>query len=294
MILLKQLTMRYPGGKGIFDVSFNVEAGEVFGYLGPNGAGKTTTIRCLLGFLQPASGGCAISGINCWEEAPRIGRMLGYLPGEPAFFEGMRGGEFLRLLMRLRGIRDTTRQKMLLARFDLDPSGPIRRMSKGQRQKLAIVAAFMHDPAILILDEPSSGLDPLMQNIFIELIHEEKARGKTILMSSHSFEETDRTCDRAAIIRDGRLVAVESIEALKRSQQRRYVVQLRRAEDLQRLENAGFPLYAVQGRRAEIRLTGPVDPLLKALAQVEVEGLEMGPESLESAFMHYYGQEVHP
>lgn len=194
VIALSHITKDYGGGHGVFDVSFAVEQGEVFGFLGPNGAGKTTTIRQLMGFLAPDSGTCTINGLDCRTQTAAIQKNMGYIPGEPALPDDIRGGEFIRFLAAYRGMRGTGRAGELCERFELDASGRIRRMSKGMKQKVAIVCALMHDPAVLILDEPTSGLDPLMQNRFIDLILEEKQRGKTVLMSSHMFEEVERTC----------------------------------------------------------------------------------------------------
>lgn len=226
VIEINNLTRDYGRGKGIFDVSFRVNEGEVFGFLGPNGAGKTTTIRHLMGFIQNKSGSCRINGMDCWRESANIQKSLGYIPGEINFFDDMTGTEFLTFVSRYKGISDLERQKELLERFELDPKGKIKKMSKGMKQKIGIVTAFMHNPDILILDEPTSGLDPLMQNRFIELIAEEKAKGKTILLSSHIFEEVERTCDRIGIIKSGKLVTVDSVEALRERHMRRYTVSL--------------------------------------------------------------------
>lgn len=226
VIALSHITKDYGGGHGVFDVSFAVEQGEVFGFLGPNGAGKTTTIRQLMGFLAPDSGTCTINGLDCRTQTAAIQKNMGYIPGEPALPDDMRGGEFIRFLAAYRGMRGTGRAGELCERFELDASGRIRRMSKGMKQKVAIVCALMHDPAVLILDEPTSGLDPLMQNRFIDLILEEKQRGKTVLMSSHMFEEVERTCARVGILREGRLAAVEEIGTLKARRSRTYSVTL--------------------------------------------------------------------
>ena len=204
MLEVDRLTRDYGGGKGVFDLTFRVGEGEVFGFLGPNGAGKTTTIRHLMGFIHPQAGSCRIDGMDCWRDRARIQRELGYIPGEIAFFDDMTGEEFLRFLEKYRGRAGAGRKAELLEMFELAPKGKIKKMSKGMKQKLGIVAAFMHDPRILLLDEPTSGLDPLMQNRFIQLLDAEKARGKTILLSSHMFEEVERTCHRVGIIRAGR------------------------------------------------------------------------------------------
>lgn len=226
VLQIDHLTRDYGNGKGIFDVSFSVGEGEVFGFLGPNGAGKTTTIRHLMGFIRPKKGCCRIDGKDCWKARAEIQQHLGYIPGEINFFDDMSGREFLRFMARYRQIPTENRQKELLERFELNPKGKIKKMSKGMKQKLGIVAALMHDPQILILDEPTSGLDPLMQNLFIQLIAEEKAHGKTILLSSHMFEEVERTCDRIGIIRQGRMVAIDSVDTLRSRHLRTYTVQL--------------------------------------------------------------------
>ena len=181
VISIQNLTRDYGLGKGIFDVSFEVERGEIFGFLGPNGAGKTTTIRHLMGFIRPRSGECRINEMDCWKKHDEIQKRLGYIPGEISFFEDMSGREFLKFAADYRKLDRDNRMQEMLDRFELDPKGKIKKMSKGMKQKLGIAAAFMHDPDILILDEPTSGLDPLMQNRFIELIAEEKKRGKTVL-----------------------------------------------------------------------------------------------------------------
>lgn len=231
VIEISHLTRDYGRGKGIFDVSFQVKEGEVFGFLGPNGAGKTTTIRHLMGFIKNKSGKCTIKGMDCWKDSAQIQKTLGYIPGEINFFDDMTGTEFLKFLSNYRGLSDLDRQKELLDRFELDPKGKIKKMSKGMKQKIGIVAAFMHQPDILILDEPTSGLDPLMQNRFIELIAEEKAKGKTILLSSHIFEEVERTCDRIGIIRSGKLVTVDSVETLRERHMHTYTVSLNSPEE---------------------------------------------------------------
>ena len=179
-----------------------------------------------MGFIRPKQGYCRINGKDCWKARAEIQQHLGYIPGEINFFDDMSGQEFLRFIARYRQIPAENRQKELLERFALNPKGKIKKMSKGMKQKLGIVAAFMHDPQILILDEPTSGLDPLMQNLFIQLIAEEKTRGKTILLSSHIFEEVERTCDRIGMIRQGRMVAIDSIDTLRSRHLRTYTVQL--------------------------------------------------------------------
>ncbi len=230
IIEVEHLTRDYGGGRGVFDVSFQVAAGEVFGFLGPNGAGKTTTIRHLMGFLKAKEGGCRINGLDCFRDREKVQQMLGYLPGEISFFDDMTGIEFLDFVSGYRKDKGESRRKELMDMFDLNPHGKIKKMSKGMKQKVGIVAAFMHDPQILILDEPTSGLDPLMQNRFIELVEAEREKGKTILMSSHMFEEVERTCHRIGIIRAGKLVAMDQVEALREQYMTPYTVTLESEE----------------------------------------------------------------
>ena len=220
IIEIDKLTKDYGDNKGIFDLTFEVKEGEVFGYLGPNGAGKTTTIRHLMGFLTPDKGSSQILGMDSRTRSAHIMKDLGYLPGEIAFFDGMKGFEFLNFMSEMKGLTDTSLRDKLVDMFQLDTRGKIRKMSKGMKQKIGIVCAFMHNPKVLILDEPTSGLDPLMQKTFTDLILEEKSKGKTILMSSHSFEEIERTCDRVAIIRQGQLVALENIHDLRKKEEK--------------------------------------------------------------------------
>jgi ABC-2 type transport system ATP-binding protein len=291
VIKLDALTFRYGSGKGVFDLSFSVGEGEVFGYLGPNGSGKTTTIRNLLGFIRPGRGTCSINGLDCWHNAAQIQKQLGYLPGEISFFDEMSGIQFLDLIGAMRGINKKSHRNALINRFELDPSAKIRRMSKGMKQKLGLVTAFMHDPAVYILDEPTSGLDPLMQNVFVDLILEEKERGKTILMSSHSFEETYRTCDRAGIIREGRLVAVEDVHSLKSSQHKAYLVTLESIADLEYLRSAGLKIGSISKNTVEVFVSGNYDQFIAALAKCKIHGLDVATQSLEQVFLKYYGRE---
>lgn len=269
IIQVENLTRDYGKGKGIFNLSFEVKKGEVFGFLGPNGSGKTTTIRHLMGFIQAKSGHCTIDGRDCWKEAVLIQSKLGYIPGEISFFDEMTGLELLNFFMQYRGLKDSSRMQELLAYLELDPKVKIKKMSKGMKQKVGIVLAFMHDPDILILDEPTSGLDPLMQNRFIELILKEKQQGKTILLSSHMFEEVEKTCDRVGIIRAGKLVEIDSVDALRAKHAKTYQVTLE-SEQLAHEFSRDFA-GVCEGNSVT------VSPKL----------------SLEEIFIHYYGDDHH-
>lgn len=215
VITVENLTKDYGHGRGIYDVSFCVEKGKTLGFLGPNGAGKSTTMRHLMGFSRPQSGTATILNKNCHSEYDEIKKHVGYLPGEVAIPAGLNGEEFIDMMMGLRNLQDGSRAKYLLERFQLDPRQNVKKMSIGEKRKLAIVTAFMSDPEILLLDEPTSGLDPDMQEVFIDFIKEEKERGKTILLSSHIFSEVEALCDSIAIIKDGRIVSILDAEEVR-------------------------------------------------------------------------------
>lgn len=292
-IVIDHLTRDYGNNKGIFDVSLTLDEGEVFGFLGPNGAGKTTTIRHLLGFLKPQLGTCHINKLDCWTKRDLIQKQLGYIPGEINFFSDMTGKAYLDFLIHYKKLGANHRTQALVDRFDLDTSTKIKKMSKGTKQKLGIVAAFMHDPHILILDEPTSGLDPLMQNIFVQLLLEEKARGKTILMSSHIFEEVDRTCEKIGIIRDGKLITIDSVHNLRASQTQRYQVTLRNSDATTSFLQAFPHSHVIFGSCVEVLVSGPLNEFLKKLASYDIISLSSSGFSLENIFKSYYGGHKH-
>lgn len=288
MIKVDGLTKAFTPEKGLFDLQFEVKKGEVFGYIGPNGAGKSTTIRHLMGFMKPDSGHSSIRGYDCWKNSAQIQELTGYLPGEIVFLEGMTGLSFLTLIQQMRKQKETKRRDELIERFQLDVKTPIRKMSKGMKQKVGIIAAFMHEPEVLILDEPTSGLDPLMQRVFIDLILEEKKKNKTILMSSHSFHEIERTCDSAGIIKDGKLVALEDMHSLRTVQRRVFEVKVRTEADIEKMVRSSL-LTEVRGERTvHITVQGNDQEFIQLLSQCEVQHLDTRPQDLEDIFMHYY------
>lgn len=295
VIEVNRLTKDYGGGKGIFDVSFAVEQGEVFGFLGPNGAGKTTTLRHLMGFIRPQSGAARILGMDCFAQRPEIQKRLGYLPGETAFMDDQTGWEFIRFIAKMKGMEDLRRAKELMEDFELDGKLKIRRMSKGTKQKIAIVCAFMAEPEILLLDEPTSGLDPLMQNQFIELVRRAKERGATVLLSSHLFEEVEKTCDRTAILRAGRLAAVEDMEKLKANRRKRFIVTFSLAGEAAqcagRLKALGVCREELHLSKVtlEAAITGSPDRFIKELGQYSIQDLQVRPQTLEEIFLNFYG-----
>jgi ABC-2 type transport system ATP-binding protein len=291
MIEVSHCTMLYSSKKGVTDVSFDVKEGEVFGYLGPNGAGKTTTIRCMLGFMKAQEGKISINGLDSWDDAAKIQSSVGYIPGEMSLFDEMTGIEFLNFLLQMRGVKDKTRLNELLKIFDLDPKGKIRKMSKGMKQKVGLIAAFMHDPQVYILDEPSSGLDPLMQQVFVNLIKEERKRGKTILMSSHSFEEVDKTCDRIAMIRDGKIVLVEDIEVVKKHRRKIFSVSVSNPLEIAKMKQLGISVVFENDSFADVEVLGDFRPFFETLKQIDVVDLDVKTQRLEDIFMHFYGKE---
>lgn len=290
IIKINGLTKDYGDHKGIFNLTFTVKEGEVFGYLGPNGSGKTTTIRHLMGFLTPDRGSSQILGMDTRTKSADIMKHLGYLPGEIAFIDQMRGIEFLNFMGEMKGLTDTGLRDKLVDLFQLDTESRIRKMSKGMKQKLGLICAFMHDPKVLILDEPTSGLDPLMQKIFADLILEEKSRGKTILMSSHSFEEIERTCDRVGIIKRGELVAIENMHDIKLKRRKIFVVTFDNAFSAAEFaETSGFDIIEVSVNTVRLSILGNVTEFIKGLNKYTVLDLNTESSSLEDIFMHYYG-----
>ncbi len=288
MIRVEHLTKSYGPGKGVFDLSFEVKDGEIFGFIGPNGAGKTTTIRHLLGFIKPDSGLTTINDLDSFKYASYIQKNIGYLPGEMAFFDQMKGIDFLNFLAKMRGMKSKAKMSDLIEFLDLDASGKIKKMSKGMKQKLGLVAAFMHDPDTLILDEPTSGLDPLMQLKFVELILKEKKRGKTILMSSHSFEEIERTCDRALIIKVGELVALEDINKLKEQRRKVYSVAFQSPEDIEIIRNDGFEVIERGINTCDVVVSGDINLFFQSLSKCKILSFDVLNQSLEEIFMNYY------
>lgn len=292
VIELQNITKDYGNGKGVFDVSFDVKEGEVFGYLGPNGAGKTTTIRQLMGFIRPEAGECQILGMDCFAECSSIQAEVGYLAGELAFIDDMTGRKFLEFIAQMKGIKDLSRMEELIERFELNPQGRMRKMSKGMKQKIGIISAFMGSPKVAILDEPTSGLDPLMQNRFIELILEEKKKGTTILMSSHIFEEVEKTCDRTAIIRAGKIVAIEDMQSLSKRRKKIYTVTLPDEETTDRfMQESGVDIRERNGNCVLLAVKNQVPETLQLIAKYQPIDLDIKTQSLEELFMHFYGEE---
>ena len=292
VIDVKHVTKDYGHGRGIFDVSFKIEKGEVFGFLGPNGAGKTTTIRHLMGFSKAQEGELFINGKECWKSAARIKHDIGYLPGELAFPKGMTGKDFIKFMSDERQITDMTRTEYLKEIFELDTSMEIKEMSLGSKRKLALVTAFMHNPKILILDEPTSGLDPIMQERFIKFILDEKKDGKTILLSSHIFSEVDATCDRIAIIKDGVVVSTIEASKLKYNSNKAFKIEFTTHAEYQKfLSRTQFkiPIKRPEQNQIKLNLTDEVmQNLISELSEVDINFFSEIKFTLEDYFMDFY------
>ena len=288
VIEVNGITKDYGNHQGVFDVNFTVEKGEVLGFLGPNGAGKTTTIRQLMGFIKPDQGTVHIQGMDCFKNAPEVQAQLGYLPGEIAFMDDMTGMDFIEFVANMTTIQDMSKAKELIEFLELNPKNKMKKMSKGMKQKIGLVIAFMQDAPILILDEPTSGLDPLMQNKFVELIHKAKKEGKTILMSSHIFEEVEHTCDRVVIIKEGEIVATEKMEDLRHSRRKYYEICFHDVKEAT-LFHQQYPESQVRDTVVSLSLQGSADTLIKALSQYTIDDLSVRVQSLEELFLHYYG-----
>ena len=289
IIEVAKVTKDYGNQKGVFDINFKIDKGEVVGYLGPNGAGKTTTIRQLMGFIKSDQGQIKVFDLDSFSQADEIQKRLGYLPGECAFMDEMSGNEFISFIAAMKDIKDKSRIQSLMQHFELDGKGKIRKMSKGMKQKVAIVCAFMQDCDVYVLDEPTSGLDPLMQSRFIELILEEKAKGKTILMSSHLFEEVEKCCDRAIIIKEGRIVCDRSMDELTKQKRKTFEVTFKN-------ENEGkeFAKKYEKGNYKDGVLTlslysEAINAFVKDIANYEIVDMNVETPTLEDMFMHFYG-----
>jgi len=290
-IVARRLSKVYRGGRGVFDLDFAVHEGEIFGFLGPNGAGKTTTIRTMIGLLRPTGGAVTIFGLDCWSQSPAVKARVGFVSADPRLYEKMTGAAFLEFMAGFRATGTLDRARKLATQFDLDLKPKIRHLSRGNRQKLLLVQGLMHDAPLLILDEASGGLDPLGQEQFLTHLEEERARGKTVFLSSHNLAEVERVADRVGIIREGRMVAVEAIATLRGLRTRKMEV------TLEREVGSGFfdGLPGVQvtgtrdgGRRVELAVRGNPRDLLARLGTAPVLDVVFPPADLESVFMHYY------
>jgi ABC-2 type transport system ATP-binding protein len=291
MIEVQGLTKSYGSKRGITDVSFNVEEGDVFGFLGPNGAGKTTTIRLLMALLHADAGSARIAGLDCWEKSVEIKRLIGYMPGEPALDPNLTGGQILEYFAHLRGGVDQAYLRQLVARFELDTSRKFRQYSTGNKRKVVLIQAFMHRPRLLILDEPTSGLDPLNQQEFDRMVLEARNEGRTVFLSSHVLSEVEKTCTTVGIIRDGRLVRigdVAEVKAIKRYEVTITFANAVPAETFKTVDGVIEVEALSQGHGVRLTMQGPADAVIKAAARYPVVSLTSYEPSLEDIFLRYY------
>lgn len=281
------LQKRYGRSRGIEEVTLAVRPGEIFGFLGPNGAGKTTTIRTLLGYLLPTDGSAQVLGLDIGRASLAIRRRTGYLPSEANLYPHMRGREMIDFALASRGRRDNGRVRELADRLEIDLSRRIKQCSRGMRQKVAIVAALAHDPELVILDEPTTGLDPLVQRTFADLMRAEAGRGKTVFLSSHNLAEVEALCQRVAIIREGRVVTVDEVDALRRMRIKRVSVRL--SGDPPDLAGVpGVRAVRAHGEWLTLQAAGDLRPLLAVLAAAPLQDLRVEDPSLEEVFLDYY------
>jgi ABC-2 type transport system ATP-binding protein len=282
------LTKRFGSTTALSDLDLEVSQGEVLGYLGPNGAGKTTTIRLLLGLIAPSAGQAEIFGLDCQRQTVDAHRLLAYVPGDVALWPSLTGAETLHLLGRVQGNVDDTYRDELIKRFELDPSKKVRAYSKGNRQKVMLIAALMSRAQLLVLDEPTSGLDPLMEQAFRDCIAEARDRGQTVFLSSHILSEVEALCDRVAILRDGTLVEVGSLAAMRHLSALQIEAEMDGAvPDVSNVP--GVRAIEVDGNRLRCQVNGSIEPLLAVLARAGVTRLVSTEPSLEELFLAHYG-----
>lgn len=302
IIQVNHLTKDYGFGRGVFDVSFKIKKGEVFGFLGPNGAGKSTTIRHLMGFSKPQFGETKIFDKKTFDKYFEILDKVGYIPGEIALPQGLTGWEFIRMMQNLQKVHNEQQLNKMLKLFELEDNvlkGETKRMSLGVKRKLAIVVAFMSDPEVLILDEPTSGLDPVMQEVFINLIKEEKERGKTILLSSHIFTEVDATCDRIAIIKDGKIVSEFVANDLKHAKTKFYAITFKEEKDFKQFlsKNKKSKILSIlNSDEQELKVTvmtedKNINRVVELLSSYEIKEFTNIKETLEDYFMKFYKED---
>ncbi len=286
-IELRGLARWYGKRRGVLDLDVSVREGEVFGFLGPNGAGKTTTIRVLLGLIRPSAGTATIWGLDAWRDAPAIHRRMAHLGSDPGYLGELTAARTLDHLGALRGLAKGC-WRPLAERLELDPGVPIKKLSRGNRQKVGVVQAFMGAEPLLVMDEPSTGLDPLMQREFLALVAEARAIGRTVFLSSHNLTEVERSCDRVAIIREGRLVKVATVAALVGDHTRSVNLLLAQPAGDGAFALPGVTVLSSTGQDVHLLVRGDVNPLLRRLAALDVRDIAISTPDVEDLFFRYY------
>ncbi len=290
LVRVSKLSKDYGYEKGIYDITFQIEKGEAFGLMGPQGCGKTTILKILTGFIRPDRGRCAIAGRDCFKKAEELKRVIGYLPEDPKFAEEMTGLSMVKFQAELRRKKGLERAFSLADRFGLNLYQKIETMEEDARQKLAILCALWYDAPIYFLDQPMRRLDAIFQNRFMELILEEKERGKTIVIASHIFEDLERICDRVAVLREGRLAALKGMEDLRYSQRKAHVVVFQTEREAVRFSRQEeFFVSEQEGSRLTISMDGEMRPLLERLLEYKIDKIEPQVRDIEEAFVCYYG-----
>jgi ABC-2 type transport system ATP-binding protein len=287
-----RLTKNFGSGRGVFDLDLEVRRGEVLGFLGPNGAGKSTTMRLLLGLMAPSAGGAQVLGLDVAGDGLELRRRVGYLAGDFGLYPQLTGRAVLDYFARLRGGVAPGRVAALAGRLDADLDRPVRELSTGNRQKIGLIQALMHDPELLILDEPIAGLDPLVQRNFHALLAEAQVGGRTVLLSSHTLSEVDRVADRVAILRAGRLVVVDALERLRSVAVRRWEIEFAQPPAVEEFRGLdGVREVQVAGARLRVAFEGRADAVVKAAARHEVIEIRTHEQDLEEIFLHYYSED---
>ncbi|MDG5786780.1 ABC transporter ATP-binding protein [Evansella sp. AB-P1] len=291
LLQVTNLTKKFGKFTALDGVNLEVNSGEIFGFIGPNGAGKSTTIRVLLGILKATEGEVKIFGKDAWNDAVEIHKRVAYVPGDVNLWPNLTGGEVIDLFVKLRGGNNKSKREELIKKFDLDPTKKCRTYSKGNRQKVALIAAFSSDADLYILDEPTSGLDPLMEKIFQECVIEVKKEGKSVLLSSHILSEVEKLCDRVGIIREGRIIESGSLTELRHLTRTQMLVQTKEPVNLKELKGIHEIEETEQGLSFQVD-TEELDNAIKHISQFGVLKLESSPPTLEDLFMrHYEGTE---
>lgn len=283
----KQLTKRYGSARGVEGIDLAVEEGEIFGFIGPNGAGKSTTIRMLLNLIFPTSGSASVFGLDVVKKSKEVRRQIGYLPSEVHYYDDMKVSDLLEYSHSFYGGADASRLRMLADRLQLDVSRKIEDLSFGNRKKVGIVQALLHRPRLLILDEPTGGLDPLMQNVFFELLAEARESGATIFFSSHILSEVQKVCSRVAIIKEGRLVQVESVDNLTRNNFKKVSLALTEAPPVP-LDFPGILRQETKGNQIQLLYQGDIQTLIAAIGRLPLADASIEEPSLEEIFLHHY------
>ena len=291
VIEIKKLTKNYGNARGITDVSFNVEQGEIFGFIGPNGAGKSTTIRTLLSLIYPTSGSATIFGKDCIKFSTEIKKEIGYLPSEVFYYDKMKVIDLLKYSASFYKKDCTKRIKELAQVMDLDLNKKIDDLSFGNKKKVGIVQGLLHEPKLIILDEPTSGLDPLMQQNFFDLLREENKKGTTILFSSHILSEVEKLCHRVAIIKEGKLIKLEKISVLKENKHKKFKIETTTDIDKEYFNISGVTKLEVQDNMISFIFRGNINSIMKKLSAIEIINLWIEEPDLEEIFMHYYVKE---